>query len=37
MPSLRPAVGQSYNQPDIAKSSDFPRLGHQGLAFSEFE
>jgi len=25
MPSLRSAVGQSYNEPDIAGSSDFPQ------------
>lgn len=24
MPSLRPAVGQSYNEPDIDKSLGFP-------------
>lgn len=24
MPSLRPVVGQSYNEPDIAGISDFP-------------
>gem|GEM_PF-4089212 len=33
MPSLRSAVGQSYNEPDIHKNSDFPLPGEQSCAF----
>jgi hypothetical protein len=29
MPGLRPAVGQSYKEPDSAKSLDFPPRGEQ--------
>lgn len=35
MPSLRLAVGQSYNEPEIDKSSDFPPPGVQDCASKE--